>query len=93
LTGDPAIRTAISVFMNSGEDPERTIFLTLTEREACFVHLSSVLALAGIKLAYEQDKKAVEPLLAAALVADVELWTKIIGAMNVQLFGEDVSEL
>lgn len=93
------LELAITLFAaQEPKDDEETIFLTLSSTEACWINLATMAGLATLReaLATAQAANLPQPvierlaeILSKAEVTEQFLWEKILGCVEVQIFGRE----
>ena len=94
MKSSPQIEEAILTFQKASHEQE--VFVSITQKEACLIHLMSVI---GIRTLHEASvlakafptgiQEQTLRLEMDATLTDIRLWTKIMNAISVQVFDED----
>lgn len=100
---DPEAEALISAsaktFLSVPQDPENTIFLQLTKKEAAWIHFAGALAIEAINASRESmadmsadAQKYLMVLFHQSIKTDTDLWQKLCAAIEVQ-FGLEPEDL
>lgn len=91
------IDQAVKMFLQTGEnedfnDPENSIFLSLTQREAVFMHMCSLIAVNSILESGRDPRSSSDVgrhLAYLAVMTDKSLGVKVMNAIRVQMLDAD----